>query len=525
MADDPIVTDAGWTCTITAGDTAVSLAGILGTASGAERGDFLLGADGSPLALAAVAAGVTLLRPAPAAAAGTVQFAWMRGPHRSLEALSTIKSNDVYARLSLMASDGRSIPVIAWQNAPPSTPAHGDRYLVATGSGAWAGQNGRFAEYNTSGTAGWLFVTPKAGWAATINGSLVRLQFTGTAWGATSPIAGTTTVAGRLARFTDTAGGMGQSAMSEDGSGNVALGGRLTAFPAAFVPTTGGVVNAAFTASGTYGGGYLLSESTLRAGMWMQNDGGLGTGLYLGVGTTSGLVSVLYGHSAGVTIPGTLSVRGQDTDARYARLTGATFTGQTAVEATLVGDLWMRMRNLSANGRAGFLFGNDANPAYGAFFLNGSALSDYAGANSFNLGAFGAVPFGLFTSAQLRLTIAAGGTLRFHAYGAGALVTDAGGNVSVSSSQELKEDIQEWDDGDDSYLDVSPVSFRYNARSGMDRMNRYYGYIAEWMEPHLPQCVGMNPDGTPSFNWFPLVAKMTRTIKRLKARLDALETH
>lgn len=550
MADDPIVTDAGWTCTITADSTDVSLSGILGTASGAERGDFILGADGTALALAGSGVGVTLLRPAPAAAAGTFQFAWMRGPHRSLEALSTIKSNDVYARLSLMASDGRSIPVIAWQNAPPSTPAHGDRYLVATGSGAWAGHNGQFAEYNTSGTAGWLFVTPKTGWSATYNdgsGRPVRLQFTGSSWQtpanlssdvAVTPTGGisatnvqaalaeldtekavrvTTTTVGRLPRFTDTAGGMGQTAMSEDGSGNVSLAGALSAVQSLQVSGTGDV----FT---------RLNQSSVA--LWdLVNKSGTGSFALQPNGgspvltiTTAGaatFASTLAAQSLSLT--GALSAGGAGTFGGGLTATSLTLSGQAAVEANLAGDLWYRIRNLNANGRAGQLYGNDQNAAYGAFFLNGSTKTDYAGANSFNMGSFGAVPLGLFTSAETRLTISASGGYRLHTLGPGTVVADAGGNLSVSSSRDLKDDIQEWDDGDDGYLDVAPVSFRWNARSGMDRMNRYHGFIAEEMEERLPECVGMNPDGTPSFSWLPLVAKMTRTMKRLKARIEALE--
>jgi hypothetical protein len=480
----------------------------------------------------------------------------MRGPHRSLEALSTIKSNDVYARLSLMASEGRSIPVIAWQNAPPSTPAHGDRYLVATGSGAWAGQNGRFAEYNTSGTAGWLFVTPKAGWAATYNDGLgrpVRLQFTGSAWAtpatlstdvAVTPVGGisattlqaalaeldtekavrvTTTVVGRLARFTDTAGGMGQTAMSEDGSGNVALAGALTATQSTQVVGTGSV----FT---------RLSQSSVA--LWdLVNKSGSGNfsleangGAVLTI-TTAGAAtfgSTLAAQS--LTLTGALVAGGAGTFGGALTATSMTLSGQAAVEANVAGDLWYRIRNLNANGRAGQLYGNDQNAAYGAFFLNGSLKTDYAGANSFNMGSFGAVPFGIFVAADTKVTISVSGGLRFHAYGAGSLVTDASGNVTASSDIDLKEGRQPWTKGLTAVLALDPISFHWTAASGYDRLNRYYGFSAQDVEEVLPEAVGMDRNGRLTLMERPILGALVNAIKDLhtlhqevRARIQTLE--
>lgn len=52
--------------------------------------------------------------------------------------------------------------VKAIQAAPPGSPARGDCYIVATsGTGAWAGWDGRFVRYTGSVWESWI---PKAGW-------------------------------------------------------------------------------------------------------------------------------------------------------------------------------------------------------------------------------------------------------------------------------------------------------------------------------------------------------------------------
>ena len=63
---------------------------------------------------------------------------------------------------------------------PPASPADGDAYLVkATGTGAWAGQDGNIA-YSIDG--GWRFYAPFAGLSAFIADELLMLVYTGSGW-------------------------------------------------------------------------------------------------------------------------------------------------------------------------------------------------------------------------------------------------------------------------------------------------------------------------------------------------------
>ena len=66
------------------------------------------------------------------------------------------------------------------RTAPPSSPAVGDRHIVASGAtGAWAGQAGAIALYDDGG---WRFFMPKAGWCAWSAADGALLVYDGTAW-------------------------------------------------------------------------------------------------------------------------------------------------------------------------------------------------------------------------------------------------------------------------------------------------------------------------------------------------------
>jgi hypothetical protein len=64
--------------------------------------------------------------------------------------------------------------------APPSTPAAGDRYLVAASPvGAWAGQAGKIAHFIDSA---WDFMQPQTGWTVWVVDEFQLIAFDGTAW-------------------------------------------------------------------------------------------------------------------------------------------------------------------------------------------------------------------------------------------------------------------------------------------------------------------------------------------------------
>lgn len=64
--------------------------------------------------------------------------------------------------------------------APPSSPAEGERHVVASGAtGAWAGQDGTIATWQDGA---WAFLTPKAGWCIWSAADSGLFVFDGAAW-------------------------------------------------------------------------------------------------------------------------------------------------------------------------------------------------------------------------------------------------------------------------------------------------------------------------------------------------------
>lgn len=70
--------------------------------------------------------------------------------------------------------------VTAQQNAPPGSPAEGDRYLVGTaGSGAWSGHNNQVALRMNSA---WAFKTAPTGTQAYLTGVAAEKRYVGGVW-------------------------------------------------------------------------------------------------------------------------------------------------------------------------------------------------------------------------------------------------------------------------------------------------------------------------------------------------------
>ena len=68
----------------------------------------------------------------------------------------------------------------AGATTPPSSPGEGQAWALGNGAtGAWAGQDGMIATWRGGG---WLFVAPRDGWMAWVNGSGTMQVFDGGAW-------------------------------------------------------------------------------------------------------------------------------------------------------------------------------------------------------------------------------------------------------------------------------------------------------------------------------------------------------
>ena len=114
------------------------------------------------------------------------------------------------------------------------------------------------------------------------------------------------------------------------------------------------------------------------------------------------------------------------------------------------------------------------------------------------------------------------GTVRFSAYGAGTLVTDADGNVSVSSDERLKDIEGEFTRGLSAILELDPILYKWNRKSGMDTEETYAGLSAQDVRDAIPEAVDVGPDGYLTLSDRPILAAAINAIKEQQSQIDEL---
>lgn len=163
-------------------------------------------------------------------------------------------------------------------------------------------------------------------------------------------------------------------------------------------------------------------------------------------------------------------------------------------------------------------------PGIGLFNSANSGGHDY----TFNAGGASPGTFGIndVTLGVDRLLINSAGAIRLPAYGAGALTTDASGNVTATSDERLKTDIAPFSRGLAELLEVKPISFLWSKASGLDMGQRYSGFSAQNLQSCIPEAVGkMNGAGTQylTLQERPILAAIVNALAEIDSRLVALE--
>ncbi len=136
--------------------------------------------------------------------------------------------------------------------------------------------------------------------------------------------------------------------------------------------------------------------------------------------------------------------------------------------------------------------------------------------------------------AQLHTT----GTVRFAGFGAGTLVTDSDGNVTASSDASLKTVTGSFTRGLADVLKLTPRTYHWNEKSGMNTEDENVGFIAQEVLDAVPEAVGqyrtseVEVDGKKTkkrekaelltLSDRPLIAALVNAVKELKAENDAL---
>lgn len=116
---------------------------------------------------------------------------------------------------------------------------------------------------------------------------------------------------------------------------------------------------------------------------------------------------------------------------------------------------------------------------------------------------------------------ASNGFLKVSSYGAGTLVTDASGNITVSSDERLKDIDGDFERGLDALRKIQPILYRNNKRSGLETEHVYAGFGARNVRKGIPEAVF----GTEvlSLQDRPIIAALVNAVKELEERLRACE--
>ncbi len=94
-----------------------------------------------------------------------------------------------------------------------------------------------------------------------------------------------------------------------------------------------------------------------------------------------------------------------------------------------------------------------------------------------------------------RQVINSSGSQRWPTYGAGALTTDASGNITAASDESIKSAIRPFVRGLDAIMGVSPILHGYTVESGLDQSrDDYAGFSAQNIRSVIPEAVGKMAD-------------------------------
>lgn len=114
--------------------------------------------------------------------------------------------------------------------------------------------------------------------------------------------------------------------------------------------------------------------------------------------------------------------------------------------------------------------------------------------------------------------------VKFPAYGAGTITSDASGNLTSVSDERLKIIHGKFSMGLAEVLGIHPILYSWHARSGMETEHVYAGLSAQNVQEHIPEAVGMNKDGFRSLDDRALIAALINAVGELNAKVELLQS-
>lgn len=112
--------------------------------------------------------------------------------------------------------------------------------------------------------------------------------------------------------------------------------------------------------------------------------------------------------------------------------------------------------------------------------------------------------------------------LQLPGYGAGTLVSDATGNVTVSSDERLKDVQGRFTRGLADIEKIDPILYQWNKLSGLDSEGLYAGFSAQNVQQAIPEAIDVDPKGYLALSDRPIQAALVNAVKELKADNDNL---
>jgi len=187
---------------------------------------------------------------------------------------------------------------------------------------------------------------------------------------------------------------------------------------------------------------------------------------------------------------------------------GNLVVSETTFNTEYIGNL---STNTLTNGNVLIAYVEDSYPGYGKFVIYGPSGASFA--NMVGIGT---------TDPTASLHVA--GTLRFSNFGAGSLITDSSGNVSVSSDERLKDVQGSFDRGLEEILQLDPILYKWNDTSGMETETTYAGLSAQNVQSVIPEAVDVDSNGYLTLSDRPIMAATINAIKEQQLQIEELKS-
>ncbi len=144
--------------------------------------------------------------------------------------------------------------------------------------------------------------------------------------------------------------------------------------------------------------------------------------------------------------------------------------------------------------------------------------------SKWDIGTGDALQLGIaYNATSLWFYILSTGVIAMPHYGAGAVTTDAGGTIIVTSDERLKNIQGNFTPGLPEVLKINPILYKWNNISGFDTNNTYAGFSAQNVMKYIPEAVGKDNQGFFTFNDRPVIAALVNAVRELQTEIDSLK--